>query len=80
VYAPLDVGTPGLTVSSGIGEADWAFKTSFEASDREHSAPNIDLVFEGLDTFSVVSLVSRTVRWQPLRVASLRCAILTGVN
>ncbi|KAH9999898.1 beta-mannosidase [Russula vinacea] len=39
-----------------IGEADWAFKTSFEASDREQSAPNVDLVFEGLDTFSVVSL------------------------
>jgi beta-mannosidase len=39
-----------------IGEADWAFKTSFEVSDQEQSAPNVDLVFEGLDTFSVVSL------------------------
>ena len=72
VYVPLDVGTPGLTACSGIGEADWAFKTSFEVSDREHSASNVDLVFEGLDTFSVVSLVSRTVRWQSLRVATRR--------
>jgi len=43
---------------SGIGEADWAFKTSFEAGDQELSAPNVELVFEGLDTFSVVTLVS----------------------
>lgn len=43
---------------SGIGETDWAFKTVFEVCEREHSAPNIDLVFDGLDTFSVVSLVS----------------------
>lgn len=43
---------------SGIGEADWAFKTILEVSEQELSAPNIDLVFDGLDTFSVVSLVS----------------------
>ncbi|KAH9077149.1 beta-mannosidase [Lactarius deliciosus] len=39
-----------------IGEADWAFKTTFEVGERELSAPNIDLVFDGLDTFSFVSL------------------------
>jgi len=39
-----------------IGEADWAFKTIFEVSEQELSAPNIDLVFDGLDTFSVVQL------------------------
>lgn len=50
-----------LTVRiSGIGEADWAFKTSFEVGDKELSAPNVELVFEGLDTFSIVTLVSRT--------------------
>jgi hypothetical protein len=43
----------------GIGEADWAFKTSFEVIGRELSLPNIDLVFDGLDTFSIVSLVSK---------------------
>ena len=45
----------------GIGEADWAFKASFEASDWELSAPNVDLVFDGLDTFSVISLVRNTL-------------------
>lgn len=69
--APLDLGSLGLTVCSGIGEADWVFKTSFEASGREQSAPNVDLVFEGLDTFSVVSLVSRTVRWPSSLAANL---------
>lgn len=39
-----------------IGEADWAFKTIFEVSEEELSAPNTDLVFDGLDTFGVVSL------------------------
>jgi hypothetical protein len=52
-----DFRTPDLT---GIGEEDWAFKTSFEAGDQELSAPNVELVFEGLDTFSVITLVSRT--------------------
>ena len=42
----------------GIGEADWAFKTIFEVSEQELSAPNTDIVFDGLDTFGVVSLVS----------------------
>jgi hypothetical protein len=77
--APLDLGTPGLTLYSGIGEADWVFKTSFEAGGREQSAPNVDLVFEGLDTFSVVSLVSRTVRW-PSSVASYEPAMLAELS
>jgi len=50
-----------LSRSLGIGEADWAFKVSFEASDWELSAPNVDLVFDGLDTFSVISLVRKTL-------------------
>lgn len=41
----------------GIGEADWAFKNSFEVTEAELAAKNIDLVFEGLDTFSVIKLV-----------------------
>lgn len=57
----LTLGLPTwLSEFSGIGEADWAFKTSFEAGDQELSVPNVELVFEGLDTFSVVTLVSRT--------------------
>ena len=78
--APLDLGTPDLTVCSGIGEADWVFKSSFEASDREQSAPNVDLVFEGLDTFSVVSLVSRTIRWPSWPAADLQRAMLAELS
>ncbi|PCH41492.1 glycoside hydrolase family 2 protein [Wolfiporia cocos MD-104 SS10] len=39
-----------------IGEAPWAFKTQFTASEAEASAPNVDLVFDGLDTFATVTL------------------------
>ncbi|KAH9900032.1 glycoside hydrolase family 2 protein [Cubamyces lactineus] len=39
-----------------IGEADWAFKTRFTASEAEVEADNVDLVFDGLDTFAVVEL------------------------
>ncbi|KAH7916082.1 glycoside hydrolase family 2 protein [Hygrophoropsis aurantiaca] len=39
-----------------VGEADWAFKNSFTATAAELAAPNVDLVFEGLDTFAAVEL------------------------
>ncbi|KAH9938328.1 glycoside hydrolase family 2 protein [Fomitopsis serialis] len=39
----------------GIGEVPWAFKTKFTASHTEVSAPNVDLVFDGLDTFATVT-------------------------
>jgi hypothetical protein len=43
--------------ASGIGETEWAFKNTFTATKEELSAPNVDLVFEGLDTFATVTLV-----------------------
>lgn len=42
----------------GIGETDWAFKILFEVTEDEFASPNIDLVFEGLDTFAVIQIVS----------------------
>ncbi|KAK7049564.1 hypothetical protein VNI00_005595 [Paramarasmius palmivorus] len=39
-----------------VGEARWAFKTSFPVSDAELAAPHLDLVFDGLDTFASVLL------------------------
>ncbi|KAI0772055.1 glycoside hydrolase family 2 protein [Trametes elegans] len=39
-----------------IGEVEWAFKTRFTASEVEVEAENVDLVFDGLDTFAVVEL------------------------
>jgi len=43
----------------GVGEAEWAFKTTFDVTD-ELLAPNVDLVFDGLDTFAAVKLVRLT--------------------
>ena len=42
----------------GVGEKEWAFKTTFTAFDDDLKAPNADLVFDGLDTFARVTLVS----------------------
>ncbi|KAM5540332.1 hypothetical protein V8D89_005790 [Ganoderma adspersum] len=44
-----------------IGEVDWAFKTSLTASEAEVAAENVDLVFDGLDTFAVVELNGRKI-------------------
>lgn len=41
----------------GVGESSWSFKTEFDVSDNELQLENIDLVFEGLDTFASVKLV-----------------------
>ena len=37
---------------------EWAFKATFAVSETEAAAENVDLVFDGLDTFAVVELVS----------------------
>ena len=42
---------------AGIGEADWEFSTTFDASGDELNAREADLVFDGLDTFATVTLV-----------------------
>jgi beta-mannosidase len=46
-----------LTLSSGVGETEWAFKNTFDVKTEELSAPNVDLIFDGLDTFASVKLV-----------------------
>ncbi|KAI9452082.1 beta-mannosidase [Russula earlei] len=64
-----------------IGEADWAFKSTFEPVDREIFAPNVDLVFDGLDTFCVVSLVSRGTNNQFVTYrVSVKDHLVTGAN
>lgn len=47
-----------ILASIGLGEAVWAFKTTFDVTEKELAQPNVDLVFEGLDTNAVVELVS----------------------
>lgn len=41
----------------GIAEADWQFRTSFSVSAQQLSEPEVDLVFEGLDTYCDILLV-----------------------
>lgn len=54
----------------GVGEKEWAFKTTFTASDDDLKAPNADIVFDGLDTFATITLV---------RLGVQGCFILTEV-
>ncbi|KAI0036030.1 glycoside hydrolase family 2 protein [Vararia minispora EC-137] len=44
-----------------IGEAEWAFKTTFAVTEMELAAENVDLVFDGLDTFASVALNGQTI-------------------
>ncbi|KAF8812399.1 glycoside hydrolase family 2 protein [Phlegmacium glaucopus] len=39
-----------------VGEAEWAFKTTFNVTEKELASQNVDLVFDGLDTFANVTL------------------------
>ncbi|TFK55470.1 glycoside hydrolase family 2 protein [Heliocybe sulcata] len=39
-----------------IGETEWAFKNTFNVKVSDLAAPNVDLVFEGVDTFASVKL------------------------
>lgn len=38
------------------GEADWTYACTFTAPESAHGKANVDLVFEGLDTFATVKL------------------------
>ncbi|PVF95284.1 glycoside hydrolase [Serendipita vermifera] len=44
-----------------IGEEEWAFKTRFTATPDMKAFSHIDLVFEGLDTYSTVQLDGHTI-------------------
>ncbi|KDR83785.1 hypothetical protein GALMADRAFT_133195 [Galerina marginata CBS 339.88] len=39
-----------------VGEAEWDFKASLDVTESELASANVDLVFEGLDTFASVKL------------------------
>jgi hypothetical protein len=49
-----------LLISLGIGESEWAFKTTFTVTEAELAAPHVDIVFEGIDTFAFIKLVRYT--------------------
>ncbi|PAV20886.1 glycoside hydrolase family 2 [Pyrrhoderma noxium] len=44
-----------------VGEAEWGFRTSFEIDDSLLSAENVDLIFDGLDTFCKIDLNGETL-------------------
>ncbi|KAF9226510.1 glycoside hydrolase family 2 protein [Gyrodon lividus] len=39
-----------------VGETEWVFKNTFTVTEKDLTATNADLVFEGLDTFATVTL------------------------
>jgi hypothetical protein len=53
---------PDSRTSLGIGESDWTFRTQFNITEREKAAKHVDLVFDGLDTYALVKLVSTPFR------------------
>ncbi|CAG8756462.1 14603_t:CDS:2, partial [Acaulospora colombiana] len=54
-----------------IGEEEWAFRTNFTVTPDMKTFSQIDLVFEGLDTYSTVELDGHTVlKYVLSRVAS----------
>jgi hypothetical protein len=55
----------GNSIRLGVGEAEWAFKTEFQAPETSLASKHADLTFEGLDTYATVSLVSLTYLSQP---------------
>ncbi|CAA7259722.1 unnamed protein product [Cyclocybe aegerita] len=44
-----------------VGEAEWAFKTTISVTKEELAGPNVDLVFDGLDTFATVRLNGKII-------------------
>ncbi|CAE7190017.1 unnamed protein product [Rhizoctonia solani] len=44
-----------------VGEADWAFRTSFQLQPKDLSELNADLVFDGLDTYCTVQLNGKVI-------------------
>jgi hypothetical protein len=52
---------PNPNVLLGIGESEWAFKSTFTVSKEDLDSSNVDLVFDGLDTFAAVQLVRCTL-------------------
>ncbi len=44
-----------------VDKCDWEYRTKFELSDKELSAPRLELIFEGLDTYADVYLNGKRI-------------------
>ncbi|KAF5387820.1 hypothetical protein D9615_000372 [Tricholomella constricta] len=58
-----------------IGESEWAFRSSFAVTDEELNSSNVDLVFDGLDTFAKVDLNGRRILEASNQFVSHRVAV-----
>lgn len=58
-----------------VGEADWRFKTTFKVSKEDRTQPNVDLVFEGLDTFCHVEVNGQKVLYTENMFIAHRVAV-----
>ncbi|KAL4075886.1 glycoside hydrolase family 2 protein [Scleroderma citrinum] len=58
-----------------IGESDWIFKNDFTITDADLAEPNLDLVFEGLDTYADVTLNGQVVAKAENQFVSYRVAV-----
>lgn len=53
----LEVCSSAKLFFQGVGESDWAFRSTFEVTDAELACRNVDLVIDGLDTYAIAKLV-----------------------
>ncbi|KAG5639016.1 hypothetical protein H0H81_007924 [Sphagnurus paluster] len=58
-----------------IGESEWAFKSNFVVSEEELNSSNVDLVFDGLDTFAKAALNGKIILQTSNQFVSYRVAV-----
>ena len=70
--SPLSLAQDHYLIRVGIGESDWIFKNVFLVAESDLAAPHVDLIFDGLDTFAAVTLVSHSFHLRHLYISSHR--------
>lgn len=51
-----------VPLAQWVGESDWRFKATFQITKEQVKQDNVDIVFEGLDTFCHVEIVRAASR------------------
>ncbi|KAG5646603.1 hypothetical protein DXG03_002907 [Asterophora parasitica] len=59
----------------GVGESEWAFKSSFIVTSEELNSSKVDLVFDSLDTFAKIELNGRRILETSNQFVSHRVAV-----
>ncbi|KAF8915918.1 glycoside hydrolase family 2 protein [Mucidula mucida] len=63
-----------------IGESAWSFKTVFEVTEEQLKSVNIDIVFDGVDTFSSVNLNGSKILSTENQFVSYRVPVKSLLN